>query len=392
MRKRLPSGDSGTSPRRRTGGGCFALIWCGFSSLFIIIGVLLTLKGMREAAWVEVACEIEELSIASQKQEEEPFVIETRYRYQHEGIDYTSDQFSTHSARDSNYQKLYERMEAARERSTCHYNPDNPDEAALADSPLTVLSGLILAGGGVLFFAIGLFAVFSSKKQKGAALSSRAKPPRRKGSQSRLSAVVFSLLFVIGLVTFLLFCLPSLRKIQAAKSWPTAPATVIWSEVRSHQSDDGTTYSIDIFYRYRVGGSDYRSNKYKFLGGSSSSRQSKTATVREYPPGHRFQVFVNPAKPYEAVINPKLGWGLLLLLIPAPFILIGAIGLGSLVLKVRSGDPQRMANLPERLGGAPTPASSGRGSRIGKFCSLLFFALFWNGILSVFLYQMWQTW
>ena len=50
--------------------------------------------------------------------------------------------------------------------------------------------------------------------------------------------------FFIGI--FIIPFIDSLR----SEDWQEADCEIIWSKVRSHQSDDGTTYSVDIFYEY----------------------------------------------------------------------------------------------------------------------------------------------
>ena len=55
--------------------------------------------------------------------------------------------------------------------------------------------------------------------------------------------------------------------------------------MRSHEGDDSTTYSVDIVYRYEVGGRTYRGNRYDFLGGSSSGYEAKQRVVDAHPVG-----------------------------------------------------------------------------------------------------------
>jgi hypothetical protein len=176
------------------------------------------------------------------------------------------------------------------------------------------------------------------------------------------------------------------------------------SKVRSHSSDDGTTYSVDILYRYQFNGKQYKSNRYGFIGGSSSGRGGKQAIVKQYPPGSEKTCYVNPDDPAEAVLHRGLSWMFLLGLIPIVF---GAIGFGGLYFMLR-GDRKKPPIVVRPIGerrqtpviGAATlsflpkfEASDGpvtlkpTSSRLGKLIGVLLFALIWNGIVSVFLYE-----
>lgn len=389
MRKRATTSSATSSPKNARAGGCFAIIWCSVSSLFLIGGIFLIIKGVKEASWIEVPCEIERLEVTWQQAEAEPFDIETVFSYQYEGQNYRSERFSSNSSRGDDYEKLYEKTLDAREQSACYLDPANPSEAVLATSPLTILAGGILTAVSTLFLAIGLWIGLSSRR-KGKALSSGGKTSQS-ARKSRAGPIAFSIFFLVGLIAFLLFSLPSFRKHQALKSWPSAPATVIWSEVRSHQGDDGTTYSVDIFYQYRFQGNDYHSNRYKFLRGSSSGRAAKAEIVASYPAGRSLEVFVNPEKPWQAVIERRPGWALVFLFFPAPFLLIGGIGLASHFRKGSSVHSPRSAHLPRRSDAPALPIKPGKRSRFGKFFGLLVFALFWNGIVSVFVFLAWKS-
>jgi hypothetical protein len=204
-----------------------------------------------------------------------------------------------------------------------------------------------------------------------------------------------------------------ISRAAAAKHWPEVECQIIWSRVDSHSSDDGTTYSVNIFYEYVFEGQTYRSNRYGYIGGSSSGSSKKRDIVRKYPKGSTQLCWVNPKDPLYAVLKRELGWGVLLGLIPTVFFLIGALGLMGLLRKSGAGKgvagakglsgargvkwadgppvseglrPSSGSSFDRGTGGGSRELSPG-GSRVVGFIVLLCVAAFWNGIVSVFLWE-----
>ena len=146
---------------------------------------------------------------------------------------------------------------------------------------------------------------------------------RRNGSQ----AVAFGILMLVGLgMLYPLFIGPAL-KVLAARSWTATGCRIVSSEVGEHSGTHGTTYSVDITFRYRVGRQVYLSARYNFLGGSSSGYSSKEAIVAAYPRGMRTICYVNPGNPVEAVIERGFTGDFWVGLVPLVFVVIGAVGL-----------------------------------------------------------------
>jgi hypothetical protein len=219
----------------------------------------------------------------------------------------------------------------------------------------------------------------------------------------------FSFFLLIGGVIFVFMFVRPVLGILDARNWVETPCVVESSQVRSHSSDDGTTYSVDILYRYEINGREYKSNRYHFMGGSSSGRGAKRAIVREHPPGRETVCYVNPKDSTEAVLERGFTNDLWFGLIPLVFVGVGAGGILWGVRKMRAGPGsvprvRGLAQAESQTGGAPgIPAVSGmdegmsvtlkpRWSPWGKVLGMLFFALFWNGITGVFVWQVIQSW
>ena len=106
----------------------------------------------------------------------------------------------------------------------------------------------------------------------------------------------------IGVGTFLSF-VPIYRAIQS-RSWRGAACEVISSRV-VHGDD---TSRPDIQYRYHVDDRPYTGTRYNFLLGSDNISDYPSVVAR-YPPGHRFECYVDPADPTQAVISRELTFG-----------------------------------------------------------------------------------
>lgn len=229
-------------------------------------------------------------------------------------------------------------------------------------------------------------------RKRSRAISSSPDRSRRAVRGAMLSIGAVFTLMGGAFVYFIL--LQPLLMIQAAKDWVPTPCVIVSSEVESHRSDDGYTYSIEITYRYTVDGVEHQSDRYHFMSGSSSGRSGKQAVVDRYPPGSEAVCYVDPNDPTQAVIERGYTADLLFGLIPLVFVIVGV---GLFVAGLRVG---RKAGTGRGVSSAATPLSAALaggstnadatadgpvelrsgGSRWTKVIFLAFFAAFWNGI------------
>lgn len=135
-----------------------------------------------------------------------------------------------------------------------------------------------------------------------------------------------AILALTGGGTLFFWFLPTLANAVGSTRWTARPCTVISSGVKAHSDSDGTTYSVDIFYRYTVDDREFKSNRFGLFGGSSSGYRGKAEVVARYPAGSKATYYVNPANPGEAVLEPGLGWSALLGLVPAAFLVASVLG------------------------------------------------------------------
>jgi hypothetical protein len=233
----------------------------------------------------------------------------------------------------------------------------------------------------------------------------------RPGGCATAFVVVFLGVFVVvGSATGFFMSARPLSQVYAARSWTPAECEVVSSRVV--HSDD--TARPDIVYRYTIGGREYTSNRYNFLPGSSSDSNVPVA-VANHPPGKKFECYVDPADPSNAVINrtPTLWYfmGVAFFVmfagIPGAIAAVmirsrrraltagralsgGAAGVGAgasggagVGVGSRFGHAPSGGNTPGAVDAGPVVLKSS-ASPLGKLVAITLVCLFWNGIVGIF--------
>jgi hypothetical protein len=178
----------------------------------------------------------------------------------------------------------------------------------------------------------------------------------------------------------------------AARHWQSASCEIISSRVQTNQGSDGSMYRVDVTYRYFVDDRGLVGNRYQFMDWSTSGSRGKAAIVGRLRPGTRTECWLNPANPGDAVIERGLTADLWFGLIPLVFISIGGAGMYFAAFgRGRSSDPMsarsttRSATFTKAIHGAEPATLRPRMRRGVLLAVLIIFALFWNGMLSLFL-------
>ena len=213
-------------------------------------------------------------------------------------------------------------------------------------------------------------------------------PAGRKKSPSKGCLIPFFLLFLAaGLAVVWFITVRPLLKTFAADKWPETPCSILSSEVGQHSgSKGGTTYSIDIHYRYEFQGEAHESKAYDFLESSSSGFEGKAAVVARYPAASIQVCYVNPRDPAEAVLARGFHPGYLFGLLGLIFV---AVGGGGIYFVLRPVKPRRTstsgaaAPLAVPMGSTTLRPSTTPGCRLSIAVAI---ALFWNGIVSIFVF------
>jgi hypothetical protein len=110
--------------------------------------------------------------------------------------------------------------------------------------------------------------------------------------------------------TFLvLLALRNARAGLAARGWLRVPASIVRSFVLVHTDNEGAGYFPTVEYEYIMEGRKYSGNRLRYGQTGSSFRRQAERVIGPYPAGASVEVFVNPARPSEAVLVPGTSWG-----------------------------------------------------------------------------------
>jgi len=390
----------------------FFLFFMGLGLFFCGLIAREAVAGLRTWTWTKKACEIvssEVREVDSQRRKTSNYYFQVRYSYDFGGHSYISDRYQLKPTAFQDYGKAARLIELYRPESAtlCYVNPVNPTEAVLKRGNLLFPLALLFP---LIFVMIGVLGVYSLWRPK-LDTSPRTKPISDQGLRTtgRSVGVLFSLVFtVVGSVLLYTFLLRPCFKILSARHWPAVPCVILSSDVRSHRdSGHGAIYSVNILYGYEFGGREFKANRYDFMGGSSSGSGAKYSIVAQHPPGSRTVCYVNPADPAEAVLKRGFTPTMWLGLIPLVFVLVGAVGLSStlrgskLILSSQSystavagfgfGMSEVVPKLDPMIANEPLTLKPVAPPR-SKFIAAALFALFWNGIVSVFVVNIIKSW
>jgi len=393
------SGDNASKPASilgRSALSLFFLVFFAMGSLFEVLILREFGRAVGQRSWKPVPCTL----VASEVREvggESPYVAAVSYQYEYGGQRHSGSAYKRgYSASDtySGAQKIVQRYPVGR-TTVCYVNPNNPAEAVLKRNSLLI--GLV-ALFPLIFVAIGAGGVYFIWRKSPPAEAKPIAPiaPRTKGRSKYAMAAFFALFAVAGGAMLYPLGIRPIAKIIDAKNWLPMPCKVLRAEVRDHDSDDGTTYSAYILYQYEFNGQTYKCDRYDFLGGSSSGYEGKARVVERYRTAANPVCYVNPKDPSEAVLKRGFHAKLLLALFPLPFLLVGIGGVvhalrgkkdnASFSGTVNARAPARASDPLSLLRPVETglPVLKPKFSTRGKLVGAILVAMFWNGIVSVF--------
>jgi len=379
----------------------FFFVFFAMGSLFEVFIVREFGRAVGQRSWKKVPCQIVVSEVQERSDSERPFALVVSYEYEYGGRTYTGTAYKrgyTASEKYSQAQNLAQKY-PARLRTVCYVDAKQPDRAVLQrDSMaigLVVLFPLIfvLIGGGGMYF-------IWRKQPPPEAKPIATESISTKGKSKYAAAAFFGLFAIVGGVMLYFLGIKPIARTIDAESWAETPCKVLRAEVRSHDSDDGTTYSVYILYRYEFAGRTYKCDRYDFIGGSSSGYRGKARVVALYEAEAKPVCYVNPDNPSDAVLKRGFHAKLLLALFPLPFLLVGVGGIVHTIRSKKAGrDAPGRSWMPRRRASAPADLSVLRATDGGpavlepkysgavKLLGAIVIAGIWNGIVSIFVFQ-----
>jgi hypothetical protein len=391
-------------------GTIFFLFFLGMGLLFVGLVAREAIAGLRTWTWRRTECDIIQSSVRETNQRGRStgdFSLALQYRYRFGDREFSSDSPTVKPRSFSDYGQAARLSQAYPEgaRRICYVNPNEPSQAVVQRGslafPLLVLFPMI-------FVAIGVIGIYSVWRSGTGALSVVNRPISDRSStkiSTRTALLFFGVFAGFGTLLCFVFLVRPLTQIALARNWPAIQCRILSSEVRSHSGNHGSTYSVNILYSYRFNDRDYKANRYDFFAGSSSGYDGKRAIVARFMPGSTAICYVDPADPTEAVLNRGFTPIMWIGLLPLVFALIGVAGLVTTVRKRRQERENQIDGRADAFGlspsavpelgasGAPTNLKLQPGTSAGtKFVAAIAIALFWNGIISVFLFHLIKQW
>jgi hypothetical protein len=396
--------------------GCGKLLLVPFGAIFLAAGLFFEgliardfLKTVAGYGWEQVPCVMTASEVKPDPKQTWPnqdFLVLVSYRYTAGGREQVSTVLSAgKSVSFSDYgeaQRLADRF-AEGTRTICYVNPQQPREAVLQRGSLWMGFALLFplifvaVGGGIMWAGIRSFRPVRPAEEKVSKPAPLSEKPRF-GGRGVLVLVFGVFLALGGSMTYMILLRPVLGILQA-RGWVATPCQVAASGVRSHRGDKSTTYSVNILFSYEVAGRPYMANRYSFFTGSSSGYEGKAAIAQRYQPGSWSECFVNPKEPTEAVLVRGFTPAAWVGLIPLAFAMIGAGGLYGVLRRKPPGTKSSlhpvMGGVDRLRGGVAEQGSGGKlksiSGPLGRLLGGIAVALFWNGIVSVFLWQLIQS-
>jgi len=246
-----------------------------------------------------------------------------------------------------------------------------------------------------------------------------AKPiSQRTGSGcGRVAMLVFgSIFFLAGSFFMWMVVVDPVLKWNDARLWPSTEATILTSKIVEHHDSEGSSFQAQFSYRYEVNGQTYENDEYSFFK-VSGSRKGAVKQQQKHPVGSKTVCYYEPQNPGNSVMKRTLGWEMLFGLLPLVFMLVGG---GIMYAAYRGWGFNTLAQRQERLrrlksgsaaksasllpGQSETSVAAGEldsadvldqqfdgplrlkpeNSRLVVLAVLGFMCLFWNGIVSVF--------
>jgi hypothetical protein len=125
--------------------------------------------------------------------------------------------------------------------------------------------------------------------------------------------MIFGLVFFGVGAGFLLFgVLPDLFDAARMRNWVPVPAEVVKLDLKSHRSDDSTTWKVVARFRYAYAGRSYTGDRVGIAGGGGDNvGRWQQDTWSRLKGREHVTLWVNPDAPSESVFDRDLRWGLL---------------------------------------------------------------------------------
>ncbi|MCM8526504.1 MAG: DUF3592 domain-containing protein [Lentisphaeraceae bacterium] len=176
----------------------------------------------------------------------------------------------------------------------CFVMEDDPSKAYLVEPRF----GFYLKWG---VFVFGLFFLLGGCGYIFQVLTDNFVP----GARAYLGVFFSATMFLTAIIGSY-FIFPYLTQAVSSGNWVKAKAVVDHRFYDVSVDEKGKkSYYVEVLYRYKYKGQEYRSNQYNFLNSSSADKDEAIAIGRKFPKGKRFNCYVDPESPEYSVIEKE---------------------------------------------------------------------------------------
>ncbi|MGE9290848.1 MAG: DUF3592 domain-containing protein, partial [Puniceicoccales bacterium] len=231
-------------------GTIFGLVFAAFGFFFIWNASLKPyLESAQTQEWIEVPATIIRSEV---KGSDDSLKNVIAFDYSYEGRTRQSNQPHLNPPRLSyvEVQKLRDQLPVGR-KTVAYVNPSVPTEAVLfLNTSHSLWVGLFAVPFVLIGLGIAAFSLFGkNKKHRSRGFSKR--PSRGPLGKRNLFVSLFGMpFFAMGVAFCWLGGISPILQSRDAAEWPEIPCTITESFVESHTDSDGTTYSVEIRFRY----------------------------------------------------------------------------------------------------------------------------------------------
>jgi hypothetical protein len=273
----------------------FAGIFCGFGLWFAGAVVSNVIQNLWLRRLPTALVQIENLDVVWQVVQNGKAVAAptVKFTFEASGQTYISTNFYPASRLGKNFAECFATRDRLinKEKLLCWFDPQQPGKAFLdfpSNAGVDAFGGIFLGG---IFVCLGIVAFMALIGF----------------DQTNWVLRVLVVSAFGSIATFficLLFIVPVCNHIRSAR-WPVIPATVVYSGWRQTSKSS----KPEIVYRYSFNDRTYLNNQLNLYGGVGSSLGSISV-------GSQLKCYLNPAKPWQSVMNRELSWVSLLAIVP----------------------------------------------------------------------------
>lgn len=278
----------------------FLLGWTALCVLVLSYGLSLLWTPLKTVTWDSVPCRIERFEIVDDPTAHEPFRADLVFHYQVNGTIFTGTRLWPRDEASRYYDQISKiREELSKGQSLplagviteCRVNRADPSEASLRLEPWeSIRKGLAIFLGGGLLVIVGLASLVDFK---------------REASRPVFMVAATVVLFGGGGLAMVGALVVQCLQVSEKGDWKETSARVVWSRVAKPSEANTRTRIPDLFYAYEFQGKSYHSNRYDVTG--NHRRGEVRQIVAASPVGSVLKVYVDPQKPWRAVVDRNRG-------------------------------------------------------------------------------------